>query len=70
VSDAGVAALRREVESLGQSARQAGGDKELSSRRSHASNSFFFALEWCISTERLRGLTPAVVALINSVTNQ
>jgi hypothetical protein len=34
--------LRREVEGLGQSACRAGGDKELASRRSHASNSFFF----------------------------
>ena len=62
--------MGREVESLGQSARQAGGDQDLSSRRSHVSDSFFFALEWGISTERLRGLTPAVVALLSYVTYQ
>jgi hypothetical protein len=69
-ADSRVAALRREVESLGQSAAVKPGRQDLSSRRSHALNSFFSRSKLGISTERLRALTPAVVALLNSVTYQ
>jgi hypothetical protein len=70
VSDAGAAELRREVESLGQSVAVKPGRQKALFPAFARVEQLFSPSKLGISTETLRDLTPALVALLNSITYQ